>query len=129
MEKIDDELSKMLSWTFTNKSIKYSLLGLGLLLILLKKLPPNNIITRVIFILFILYFSIHDSQLAIMLVIILLLSFSLNKNNIENFIGKGKTCDNSKNNRKDRKGCDALLSCRKPWLDIYGYDHDIHQCL
>lgn len=102
MENVD----KMLSWTFTNKSIKYLLLGLGLLSIILKKLPPNNIITRVIFILFIIYFSNHDSQLAFMLVIILLMSFSLNKNTIENFIGYGHRCDPDSRNK-----CDKTLSC------------------
>jgi len=120
MEKIDDELSKMLSWTFTNKPIKYSLLGLGLLLILLKKLPPNNITTRVIFILFILYFSIHDSQLAIMLVIILLLSFSRNRNNVEHFIGFDGLC----NYKSQQNKCDLTLHCKKVCKDSECTEHE-----
>ena len=100
-----ENVNKMLSWTFTNKNIKYLLLGVGLLSILLKKLPPNNIISRIIFILFILYFSNHDLQLTMMLVIIFLLS--LNKNKIEHFDGNqlrptSKLCgilDRNSNNR------------------------------
>jgi hypothetical protein len=80
----------MLSWTFTNKSIKTLLLiSFGLYFVFMSKVPnmitklSDNIIYRAIIIILIIYFSNHDNQLTIMLVVLFLMS--LNKNNIENF--------------------------------------------
>lgn len=90
MNQIDIETSKFLSWIYLNKTVKLTLLLLfGLYFILSPKLPNfvlllyNNIVFRILIVLLIIYLSMHDHQLAIMVSVVYLIT--LNKlNNDEN---------------------------------------------
>ena len=88
MYQLDIEDSKFLSWTYSNQTVKITLLLLfGLYFVISPKLPNvvsilyNNIVFRLLVVLLIVYLSIHDRQLAIMVTVVYLITLNNLKNN------------------------------------------------
>ena len=89
MNYIDIEATRILSWVYKNQYVKIPLLIiLSIYFAISPKLPNvvsivyNNIIFKLLIILFIIFLSIHDKQLAIMITAVYLLTIN-NLNKIE----------------------------------------------
>jgi hypothetical protein len=108
MNQINIESSKLLSWMYKNPHIKATLLVLlGLFFVVSPKIPDtirllyNNVIFRIMIILLIIFLSVHDYQLAIMVTIVYLLTLQkLNTN--ENFENNQSNQSNRINNFIER---------------------------
>ncbi len=94
LSQIDNELTKYLSWMYANKYIKITLLLLLAAYFVISpkisvtiRLLYNNIIFRILIILLIIFLSMHDYQLAIMLTAVYLLTLN-NLNKTEDFTDK-----------------------------------------
>ena len=88
MNNLDIESTKILSWMYENKYVKITLLILfALYFTLSPKVPKtvrllyDNIVFRILIILLIIFLSMHDHQLAIMITIVYLLTI----NNIKSY--------------------------------------------
>jgi hypothetical protein len=91
MNQIDIEATHIFSWMYKNECIKITiLLALGLYFIISPKLSNvisllyNNIVFRILIISLILFFSVHDIQLAIMVTLVYLVTLT-NLNNPDKF--------------------------------------------
>lgn len=98
MNYIDIEATRILSWMYKNQYVKMSLLIiLAIYFAISPKLPDvvsivyNNIIFKLLIVLFIIFLSIHDKQLGIMITAVYLLTI-YNLHNIKNY---------SKDNKKE----------------------------
>lgn len=92
LTEIDNETSKVLSFMYKNQTVKMILLTLfGLYFVISPKLPNyvrllyNNIIFRTLIILLIIYLSVHDHQLALMVTAVYLLTLNNLNNTTEHF--------------------------------------------